>query len=345
VKAGVLEKIERLVVKSVPDPQPDEGSVTLRVKLCSICGSDLRIYHYGHPRVALPQILGHEISGQIEAVGGEVKNYRVGDRVAITPTISCGECFYCRKGQYTYCLNNLSLGHQLPGGYAEYLLVPRRGVEFGVVNKIPDGVSFEAGSLAEPLACCLRAQRTSAVSRGDTVVIIGGGPVGIIHARLARVNGAGRVVLVERETGRLEQVDLGSIDRVIDSIKSDVESEVLALTEGEGADVVIVACSSAEAQEQALSLACKGGRVNFFGGLPPGRSRISIDSNLVHYGEVSLQGTHGSSPDDNREALDMLAGGVMKVDDLITHRFPLDLIRDAFLFAESRKGMHVAVLP
>jgi L-iditol 2-dehydrogenase len=345
MKAGVLEEVERLVVKDVPDPQPDEGSVILRVKLCSICGSDLRTYHYGHSRVTLPQILGHEIAGQIEAVGEEVKNYRLGDRVAVTPRISCGECFYCQKGQYTYCLNNLSIGYQLPGGYAECLSVPRRGVEFGVVNKIPDGVSFEAGALAEPLACCLRAQRASAVSRGDAVVIVGGGPVGIIHARLARVNGAGRVILVERETGRLERVDLGSIDRVVDSERGDVEPEILALTGGGGADVVIVACSSAEAQEQALSLARKGGRVNFFGGLPPGRSEISIDSNLLHYSEISLQGTHGSAPDDNREALDMLARELMKVDDLITHRFPLDLIGDAFLFAESRKGMHVAVLP
>lgn len=345
MKAGVLEEIERLVVKSVPDPQPDEGSVILRVSLCSICGSDLRIYHYGHPRVTLPQILGHEVAGQIEAVGGGVKNHRVGDRVAVAPRIPCGECFYCRKGQYTYCSDNLSIGYQLSGGYAEYLLVPRRGVRLGVVNKIPDGVSFEAGALAETLACCLRAQRASAVSRGDAVVIVGGGPVGIMHARLARVSGAGRVILVERETGRLGQVDLGSVDRVVDSARGDVEPEVLALTNGDGADVVIVACSSAEAQEQSLSLARKGGRVNFFGGLPSGRSEISIDSNLIHYGEVSVQGTHGSAPDDNREAVDMLAGGVMKVDDLITHRFPLDLIRDAFLFADSREGMHVAVLP
>lgn len=345
MKAGILQKVEQIVVKDVPDPELGEGSVIIRVKICSICGTDLRIYHYGHSRIRLPQILGHEIAGEVKAVGSGVASVRVGDRVAITPRIACGQCFYCQQGKYIYCLNSLSFGYQLPGGYAEYLLVPKRGVEFGVVNVVPDGVSFEAAALAEPLSCCLRAQRTSGVSRGDTVVVIGGGPVGMMHCRLAKANAAGRVILVERESWRLEQVNLDSVDQIVDSAKSDVEAEILALTQGNGADVVIVACSSAQAQEQSVSLAARGGRVNFFGGLPPDRSQISIDSNLIHYREVSIQGSHGSLPEDNREALDMLGRGLLRIDDLITHRFPLDSIREAFLYAESRKGMHLAVMP
>lgn len=344
MKAGVLEAIEHLEVKEVPDPQLEPGSVVLKVKVCSICGTDLRIYHYGHARIKLPHILGHEIAGQISAVGSQVSDFQVGDRVAITPRIACGKCFYCRKGQDIYCLNSLSFGYQLPGGYAEYLLVPERGVQYGVVNTIGDTVSFEEAALAETLACCLRAQKTSQVSSGDTVVVVGGGPVGIIHCRLAKANNAARVVLVERETRRLEQVNLDSINKVVDSQKSNVEAEILALTEGNGADVVIVACSSAQAQEQSLSLASRGGRVNFFGGLPSDQSKVSMDSNLVHYREVSLQGSHGSTPDDNREAIDMLSRGSIAIDDLITHTLPLESIREAFLFAESRIGMHTAIL-
>jgi L-iditol 2-dehydrogenase len=233
----------------------------------------------------------------------------------------------------------------LAGGYAEYLLVPERGVRYGVVNKIEDTVSFEEAALAETLACCLRAQKTSRVNSGNTVVVVGGGPVGIIHCRLAKANDAARVVLVERETQRLGQMNLDSVDKLVDSQKSNVEEEILSLAEGNGADVIIVACSSAQAQEQSLALAGRGGRINFFGGLPPDRSKISIDSNLIHYSEVSLQGSHGSTPADNREALDMLARGLLRIDDLVSHRFPLDSIREAFLFAESRNGMHVAVLP
>jgi len=143
MKAGILEAIERLAVREVPEPQMEEGMVIVRVRVCSVCGSDLRIYHHGHARIKLPHILGHEIAGEITAVADGVAGHRVGDRVAITPRISCGRCFYCRNGQPIYCLDSLSFGYQLPGGYAKYILVPRIGVEFGVVNKIAAEVSFE----------------------------------------------------------------------------------------------------------------------------------------------------------------------------------------------------------
>jgi len=345
MKAGILEKIEHLVVKELPDPRLEEGSVLIKVKVCSICSTDLRIYHYGDPRVQLPQILGHEIAGEVEKVGEGVTNYRAGDRVAITPRIACGECFYCRKGQHTYCQNGRTFGYQLPGGYAEYLLVPSRGVQFGVLNRVADTLSVEEASLAEPLSCCLRAQKALRVSRGDIVAVIGAGPVGMMHCRLAKVNNASKVVLVERDTRRLEKVELTSIDEIVDSAKSDPEAEILAITEGRGADVVIVACSSAQVQEQSLLLAGRGGRINFFAGLPPGQSKVLIDSNVIHYHEVSVQGSHGSTPHDAREALDMLARKALNASDLITHTFPLDSIEEAFLFAESGKGMHAAIIP
>jgi L-iditol 2-dehydrogenase len=308
MKAGILEHIEHLEVKEVPDPQLEKGSVLLRIRVCSICGTDLRIYHHGHSRIRLPQILGHEIAGEVVAVGEGVTNQRVDDRVAITPRIVCGECFYCRKGQPIYCENSRSFGYQLPGGYAEFLLVPPLGVKFGVINKIAQTLSFEEASLAETLACCLRAHKASRVSAGDTLVVIGGGPVGIMHCRLAKANNAGKTILVERAIERLEQVNLTSIDEIVDSGKSKMETEILSLTMGKGADVVIVACSSPQAQAQSFSLAGKGGRINFFGGLPPSEAYISIS-------------------------------------DLITHKFPLEDIEKAFLFAETRQGMHTAILP
>jgi L-iditol 2-dehydrogenase len=345
MKAAILESIEHIAVKEIPDPELERGSIILKVKVCSICGTDLRIYHYGHPRVQLPHILGHEISGEVEAIADEITDYKTGDRVAVTPRVTCGECFYCRKGQPIYCLNSRSFGYQLPGGYAQHLLIPARGVELGVLNRFADTISFEEASLAEPLACCLRAQRASRVNAGDIVVVVGGGPIGIMHCRLARVNKAGKVIIVERESKRLEKVDLSSIDHIVDSMKSDAREEILTLTEGRGADVVIIACSSGSAQEQFLSLLGRGGRINFFGGLPPAESSIAVDSNVIHYREISLQGSHGSTPRDNREALDMLRRKVLEVGDLITHTFPLDSIKEALLFAESKEGMHVAICP
>jgi L-iditol 2-dehydrogenase len=345
MKAGVLESIEHLIVKDVPSPEPHMGEVIVRVKVCSVCGTDVRTYRYGHPSITLPHILGHEIAGEIVSVPKDVADYRVGQRVTVAPTIACGACFYCRKDQHVYCQNRSTIGYQLPGGFAEYVMVPPRGVEYGIINQIAENISFEEASLAEPLSCCLRAQRACKVSPGAVVVVIGGGPVGIIHCRLATVNNAGKVILIEKDTRRLQQVSLDAVDAVVDSGKCNPETEVAELTGGRGADVVIVACSSDEAQVQAFSLAGKGGRINLFGGLAPGRSHISIDSNLIHYREISVRGSHGSTPQDNKEALDILEKKVIDVSDLATHTFPLDSIEEAFHFKENRYGMHVGVIP
>jgi L-iditol 2-dehydrogenase len=345
MKAAVLEAIDRLVVSEVPEPCLEAGALILRVKVCSICSTDLRIYHHGHDRIKLPQILGHEIAGIITAVGEGVSGYRPGDRVAVTPRISCGRCFYCRRGQPIYCLESQSFGYQLPGGYAEYVLVPGRAVRFGVVNKVSDAVGFEAAALAEILACVLRSQRALGIGKGDSVLVIGGGPVGLIHCRLARASGAAQVILAERETYRLKGVDLEAVSNLLDIGQVNLAAEITRLTEGRGADVVIVACSSRQAQGESLALAGRGGRVDFFGGLVSGESTITLDSNLIHYREISLHGSHGSLPEDNREAIRLIEQGKVMVGDLVTHRFPLDDIEAAFRCAESREGMHVAVLP
>ncbi len=345
MKAAILENIEHLVVKEVPDPELKPGAIILRVRVCSICSTDLRIFRYGDQRVTLPQIIGHEIAGEVKSVSKDVSGYCVGERVAVTPRIACGKCYYCLKGQDIYCLHSQTLGYQLPGGYAEYLFIPPRGIEYGILHKIADNVSFEQASLAEPLSCCIRAQRNAHISPGDIVVIIGGGPIGIIHCRLAKLHGAGKVILVENAVSRLRNLDLTSVDNIIDSAKVDSVSRIDTLTKKNGADVVIVACSSRDAQEQAVSLAGKGGRINYFGGLPPHHLNISLDSNLIHYREISILGSHGSTPHDTKEAVDMLASKRIDITDLISQTFPLNAIADAFLFAESKAGMHVAIHP
>jgi len=345
MKAGILEAIGRLVVRDVPDPVLEEGSVLLRVKACNICGTDLRVYHHGHPRIRLPQVLGHEAAGEIATVAGDVAGYRAGERIAVTPRIACGACFYCLRGQYNYCESSRTFGYQLSGGYAEYMMIPSRGVEFGVLNRVADSLSFEEAGLAEPLSCCQRAQRASRVEAGCTVVVIGGGPVGIMHCRLARSNGAGKVILVEKDVNRLEKIDLSTVDHLVNSARSDPEIEIERFTAGRGADVVIIACSSLEMLEQSFALAGKGGRINFFAGLPHGQSSITVDANLVHYSEIAVHGSHGSNPQDNREALDLLASRVVLVDDLLTDAFNLESIEEAFVFAGSNKGMKVTIHP
>jgi len=243
MKAAFLEDIEKLVVRDVPDPPLEDGSVLVRIRVCSICGTDLRVYHHSHPRVKLPQVIGHEIAGEIAGVSPTANEFQIGDRVAITPRVSCGVCFYCRKRQPIHCLNGLTFGFQLQGGFAEYVLVPDFALAFGVVNHVADHIGFEEASMAEPLACCIRAQRAADVKPEDTVVVMGAGPVGIMHCRLAKANGAHRIVLAEQDSRRIGMVDLSVVDDIIISAEDDAVQRVASLTEGEGADVVIVACS------------------------------------------------------------------------------------------------------
>ncbi|MBI4300231.1 MAG: alcohol dehydrogenase catalytic domain-containing protein [Chloroflexi bacterium] len=345
MKAAVLEDVGVLRVRDVETPAAADDSVVVRVRACAICGTDLRIYRHGHHRIQLPQILGHEIAGTIEAVGSAVPGYAQGERVALSPRIACGRCYYCCSGRYTYCQYACSFGYQVPGGFAEYVLVPPDGVRAGVINVIPPSLSFEEASLAEPLACAIRAQRVSGVGNGSVVVVIGAGPVGLLHCRLAQVNGASKVILLERNEARLRQVPGGSADEVVDVNRREAQEAALAATEGRGADVVIVACSTRDAQQQSLALAGLGGRINFFGGLPPGDSQVNLDSNLVHYKELTIQGSHSSSPSENAEALDLLGRGIIKGRDLIGKSFPLESIDDAFLYAERREGLKAVVRP
>ena len=344
MKAGVLQKLEKLVYRDVPHPQTDDGGVILKIKACAVCNSDLRLFHYGHKRMTLPQIIGHEVCATIEQINGKAGDFTVGDRVEVTPKIPCGTCFYCERGQYLACPQGESFGYQLPGGFAEYMAVPKRGVDFGVLSQVNAKLSDNEATMAEPLACCLKGQRISQVKQGETVVVIGGGPIGMLHCRVAKSHGA-YVILIEHDQKRLNNVGLAAVDVNIEAPDGDLPPQVMELTHNEGADVAIVACSSTRAQVQALELVNKGGRVNFFGGLGPGHPQITIDSDIIHYRELTVTGTHGSLPEDNRLALDLIANGTIKVDDLVSHTFPLNEIKTAFAYAQSKQGMHVAVIP
>jgi L-iditol 2-dehydrogenase len=345
MKAGVLENIQCLRFRNIPEPELLHYSAIIKVKVCGICGTDLRTYRYGHSKVTLPHVLGHEISGEIIAVDNSVKGYHTGQRVAVTPRISCGTCYYCLHGQPLYCENSRTFGFQLQGGYAEYMLVPERGIRYGVLNTIPETLGFEEASLAEPVSCCLRAQRTCNVGPGTCIVVIGGGAMGIMHCRIARANKADTIILVDRNTDRLERISCTSIDMLIDSRKEDAVTRIMKATEGRGADVVIVACSSGEAQVQAISLAGKGSRINLFGGLPPDNANILINSNDIHYREIMINSTHGSLPSDNMDALEIMANKELQVLDLLSDLFPVEEIETAFERAASRQTLHVGICP
>lgn len=347
MRAAVLTDIAKLEIRDVKKPWVAPGAVLLRVEACGVCGSDLRLFRHGHPRVTLPQILGHEISGSVAELGSGVRAFDLGDRVVVTPRISCGDCPDCRRGHYTYCPNGKSFGYQIPGGFAEYVLVPPEGISAGVLNGITSDVSFDEAALTEPLACCLRAQRALAIGAQDTVVIIGGGHIGLIHARLAKIHRAGRVILVEPDPVRAasEACRASGADFVVTESGEALAGRIRAHSDGYGADVVIVAVSSGEAQQLAMQVAARGARVNFFGGLPEDAPPVVVPSRRIHYDEIHLTGSHGSSPEDNRLAASWLAERRIRLDDLITHVVPLERIGEAFANWEQHRGIKTVVRP
>lgn len=345
MKAAVLESLERLVVKDVPAPEVGDDEVLVKVAACAVCGSDIRMFHHGNPRLTPPAIMGHEAAGVVERVGRHVTKFRPGDRVALGGDVPCGECVFCEAGIGNNCQINYAMGYQFPGSFAEYVKLNRMVVNYGPVHKVPDHVSLEEAALAEPLGCVLNALELSPIRFGDAVAIIGAGPIGCMIIEVARKMGAGKVIVVQRSRPRLELARQFGADVYICSSEEDAVARVKEETRGLGADVIITANASPEAQQTALQMAKNRGWINLFGGLPKGRSTVPLDTNIIHYKELFICGSHGCMPRHHQKAVDLIADGVINVKQYISHRFTLDQAREAFAAAEGRSGMRVVIVP
>jgi L-iditol 2-dehydrogenase len=246
----------------------------------------------------------------------------------------------------TVCPNQESMGYHYEGGFAEFMIVPAKVLAVNGLNRIPAGLGFAEASLAEPLACVLNGQTLARVGVGDDVVVVGSGPIGCLHVRLARARGAARVFLVDINEDRLNHAAaLVAPDAVVAAATTDVVDQIKKLTDGRGADVVITAAASGKAQEQALAMTASQGRISFFGGLPKDNPIVTIDSNVVHYRELTIVGANGSSPAHNAEALRLIASGAVPVTDLITHHFSLDRTLEAFDIVARGEAIKVTIEP
>jgi L-iditol 2-dehydrogenase len=333
-------------LEEAPEPSPGPDEVKIAVKQCSTCGTDVKIFNHGHHHLVPPRVIGHEIAGEVVEVGSDVSGWAAGDRVQVIAAVPCGQCAECRDGRMQVCPNQTSVGYHYDGGFAEYLIVPRQVLAVDGLNRIPDGVDFAEASVAEPLACVLNGQELAKVGPGDDVVVVGAGPIGCLHVRLARARGANRVFLVELNRARLDMsAEKVHPDAAICSAEVDAVDEVKKLTDGRGVDVVITAAASGAAQEDALQMAARSGRISFFGGLPKDKPTITLDSNLVHYRELTIVGANGSSPAHNTKALELIASGQVPVADLITHRLRLSELHDAITLVSSGSAIKVTIQP
>jgi L-iditol 2-dehydrogenase len=345
--AAVYHGPDDLRVEEVPIPEIGPGEILLKVNNASICGTDLRILHGGHRKypAGTVRIPGHEMVGIIAGAGTGVSGFVPGQKVFVAPNMGCGHCRQCITGNNNLCANYDAIGVTIDGAFAEYVRIPAAAVGQGNLMPISDQVDPAVAALVEPFACVLRGQNAVHIRPGDVVLVMGAGPIGIMHTKLARLRGASRVIVSEPNPGRLAQAAKMGADRSVDPVGEDLAAVISQETHGQGADVVIVAAPVNQAQESALQLAGIGGRINFFGGLPKDRPSINFDSNLVHYKELIVTATTACSTGDCSQATEIVNSGRIDLSDLISARLPLSEARAAFTMAEDRKSLKVVLEP
>ncbi len=328
--AGVIQ------VEMVPVPRISESEILVRVRCCGICGTDLKKIEYG--LVAPPRIFGHEIAGIVAQVGRRVSKYAVGDRVAVHHHIPCRRCFYCRLKLFSQCQSYLRTGttagfEPAGGGFAEYVRVMDWIVESGTVA-IPDDVSFEEASFLEPLNTCLKALETAELRPEEIVVILGQGPVGLLMMQAARCEGA-RTVGLDLLQQRLNVARELGADLVLNPATDDIPSSVRELTDGRGADLVIVATAVPGVIEAAQRMARRGGRILLFAQTVPGE-KVLVDASSICVEEKRLIGSYSASVELQERAADMIFTRRVNVARLVSHRIGLDRLQE---------GIHIASHP
>ena len=345
--AAVYHGPNDLRVEEVPVPKIGPGELLIKVLSASICGTDLRIFHGNH-RMYSPgtvRIPGHEVVGNIAEIGAGLEGFQAGERVFIAPNTGCGHCKQCVSGNNNLCANYSALGITMDGAFAEYVRVPADSIQQGNVIRISESVDPAVAALMEPFACVLRGQNALHIQPGEVVLVIGAGPIGVMHMKLAKVRGAGRVIVSEPVADRALQAKRMGADRVINPLEEDLQAALLEESNGQGADIVIVAAPVHAAQESALNLAAIGGRINFFGGLPKDKPMINFDSNQVHYKELVITGTTACSTNDCWQASRIVNSGLIDLSDLVSQRFPLRDAVEAFAAAEDRKSLKIILEP
>lgn len=337
MKAAVLEKVGKLTLKEVPVPQQKNGEVLIKVKVCGICGTDIKLYK-GQYKAAVPVILGHEFAGEVVEIGEGVDELQRGDRVVVDPNEPCGKCFWCKSGKSTFCKNLPAYGVLSNGGFAEYVVVGEKGT-----YKIPETLSYEAASFTEPVSCAIRAIDRSVIRASETVVIIGGGTMGQILLQLAKNAGALNVVMVTRSQWKLDMAKDFGATHLVSAGDAQVTEAIFDITNGLGADVVIEAVGSPQTVTQAFQWVKKSGRLVIFGFCPEGEEATFVPFDLLSK-ELTVLGSW-VNPYTFARAIDILTYHRINLSPLITSELDLDNIREGFrLMMEKPQGFVKALV-
>jgi len=327
MQAAVLHAKEDLRVEQVELPVAGSGELVLRVDAALTCGTDLKVFRRGYhaKMLTLNRLFGHELAGTVVEVGAGVTNFALGDRVVPLNSAPCDECFYCLRGQQNLC-DDLLFNN---GAYAEYILIPARIVAKNTL-KLPAGMPFEYAALTEPLACVIRGLEQSEAKAGQTVIVLGAGPIGLLFIHAAALAGLHVIAVVKRSDQIATARKFGAEQVVRIADVSDPIAAARALTpEGRGADIVIEAVATPEAWQWAVQMARKGGLVNLFGGPPAGTS-VQFDTNLLHYSDLNLKASFHHTPATARAAFDLLCSGRFNCEAFITGSATLEEVPEVF---------------
>jgi L-iditol 2-dehydrogenase len=342
MKAAMLYGVKDLRVEDVDVPLVGDGELLVRVKAATTCGTDLKIYQRGYVSgvITLPTVFGHEWSGDIVEVGKGVPYFQEGMRVRAGNSSPCLRCYMCQRGKFNLCEDMMWLW----GAYAESIKVPQRIVILNT-QVVPDHVTYEEAAITEPLACVLHGAEEARVKLGDTVAIIGAGPIGLLHLLTVRKMGAGKVIISDTIDERLQIAQRLGADHAVNAKHEDTVEKTKELTGGYGADVVIEAIGMPATWEQALRMVRKGGTVLEFGGCPP-NTEIKVSTEQLHYGETTVMGAFHTTPAHFKKALNLIASGTINVKPLITNRMKLDDIKRAFeTLTTSKTDIKIAISP
>jgi L-iditol 2-dehydrogenase len=340
--AAVLYGKEHLQVEPVAVPKIESGDILVRVKVALTCGTDVKVFRRGyHARMIVPPaVFGHELAGDVVAAGEDVKNFTVGQRVVAANSAPCGECFFCHRGLENLCEDLLFNN----GAYAEYIRIPARIVQRNTYL-IPDKVGYQDAALIEPLACVVRGFEESAPQAGDTVAIVGLGPIGLMFVKLAKLYGC-RVIAVGRRKTQLDRAAaLGADDLIVAGEHSDPVKSIREMTHGRGVDVAIEAVGKPQTWQWAVNMVRRGGTVNFFGGCP-NDSKVNLDTALLHYSEITCKASFHHTPAYIRKALELVCAGHITASVFVNKEEPLANLLEVMRHLMSHNGhLKTAIVP
>jgi L-iditol 2-dehydrogenase len=340
--AAVLYGKEHLQVEPISIPKIENGDILVRVRVALTCGTDVKVFRRGyHARMIVPPaVFGHELAGDVVSVGEGVQSFAVGERVVAANSAPCEECFFCRRGLQNLCEDLLFNN----GAYAEYIRIPARIVERNTY-RIPEHVSYHDAAMTEPLACVVRGLEETAPRPGDTIAIIGLGPIGLMFVRLAHLYGC-RVIAIGRRRTQLERAEaMGADELVRADLHATTVQAVRDLTGGRGTDIAIEAVGKPETWHWAVDMARRGGTVNFFGGCP-NDSRVMLDTNLLHYSEITCKASFHHTPEYIRKALDLVTRGDITSSDFVNSEEPLANLLEVMRHLMSHNGhLKTAIIP